>query len=44
MNSLCVVVAVWLNASQRSRVGLGLNKYKALDTALIKNRLDTALI
>ena len=27
MNSLHTVIAAWLNASQRSQVGVGMNRY-----------------
>ena len=26
MNSICAVIALWLNASQRSQVGVGMNR------------------
>ena len=40
MNSLHIVIAAWLNASQRSRVGVGMNRSArsyGLDTALCEN-------
>ena len=49
MNSLCTVIAAWLNASQRSQDGVGMNMSargwsvknlewsQGLDTALYKN-------
>ena len=46
MNSLCALIQVWLNASQRSRVGTGMNrsamggKVKGFERS---NELDTAL-
>ena len=44
MNSLCAVAAAWLNASQRSRVDAGMNRYargQSLKRFERSNGLDT---
>ena len=46
MNSLCAVIAAWRNASQRSRVGVGMNRSaRGLSVKRFErsNKLDSAL-
>ena len=48
MNSLCAVIAGWLNASQSSRVGVGINRFAMTWAMKCKHseqsiRLDTTL-
>ena len=46
VNSLCAVIALWLNASQRRRVDVGMNtpaRWLSVKCTELSNGLDTAL-